>query len=345
MTMSIRQQSPISDDELTQRLATLRLDLDRADVRPPDFVPVQRRRRGASRIATAVALMAAAGLTLVQGEQILVAHRRAGPLSDTIVVSSPGASRSRATNAKSPTTLPGGVAGVSVTVASRVDGPLTRMTFVLKASNGRPTPVQVNAAWAPCEIISTTVSSVSNSALGSKVEVRSTPSMTANVSETITIDGWQNIVTLVMDQQKDWLRVGLPGGSKAAYGWVRTSDFHTFTNAYSLVYESGKQRLTTCKDGEPIRHDATTLEAPRGTSPGVGLVYLGGLVRRSPQDTPMFLTKSWSSSFVDSVDLLDPTEKGPGIRLPSGAVLHMSRAPMNALIDTVPLGTPLTIVK
>lgn len=157
---------------------------------------------------------------------------------------------------------------------------------------------------------------------------------------------------LVLDQDADWYRVGLPIRPNGSSGWVRAADVTVRTNDLAVEVDLDARRLTVFRGGEVAIESTVAIGADETPTP-TGSYFITDLVENVDPDAgygPFALGLSGHSDTLTEFaggdgqigvhGTSDPASIGRNvshgcIRLPNDVITELARS--------LPLGTPVVI--
>jgi lipoprotein-anchoring transpeptidase ErfK/SrfK len=161
------------------------------------------------------------------------------------------------------------------------------------------------------------------------------------------------LVFLVRQTRPGWLLVDVPVRPNGSTGWVRAADVRVTSTAYSLLVDRKAHLLTVYRDGRP------TMRVPVGIGTGqtptpTGHFYLAELIRTTDPDGAWGPYAYGLSGFSDVVRQFNgadgiiglhgtnrPDLVGSDVSL---GCIRLRNADILALVEILPLGTPISII-
>lgn len=167
-----------------------------------------------------------------------------------------------------------------------------------------------------------------------------------------TVEGY-DLVMLVREQRKDWLKVQINTRPNGATVWVRSQDVALRTVEHHIVIELGAKRLTAYKGDEPV---FTRPVAPgkAATPTPLGAFYVDIRTRPTNPNGPYGAYQISVTGFSEVYDsfgggngqiAIHGTNRPELIGTPaSNGCVRMSNEDITALLEFSRQGTPVTIV-
>jgi len=160
------------------------------------------------------------------------------------------------------------------------------------------------------------------------------------------------LVFLVVEQQRDWLKVLMPLRPNGSTGWLRRQDVAITSHTFSIVVELSAHRITAFDGAQPILSEPVGVGTTDTPTPP-GLYYTRELIERGSSGGPYgpyIFGLSGHSDVLTEFGGGDGELGIHGTNEPSAlghdvshGCIRMSNEGITRLAETLPLGVPVEV--
>lgn len=167
--------------------------------------------------------------------------------------------------------------------------------------------------------------------------------------------GTYTLVMLVVEQQRDWLKVLLPVRPNGSSGWIHTADVDLGVTGFRVVVELGKHEITVWDRNDVFLQEPVGVGASGRTPTTIGQFYVIQSLKTIPADYAAYGPHAFALSGFSEV-LYSFGNGGTGVlgihgtsdtsslgRDVSNGCIRMSNSGILKLAEVLPVGTPVEI--
>ncbi len=160
------------------------------------------------------------------------------------------------------------------------------------------------------------------------------------------------VIFTVIEKQGDWLHVNAPVRPNGTTGWVKASEYTTYTHNWTVLVELGLKRIVVCQDNKVFLSEKVGVGKP-GAPTTVGLFYTTELLKPTKRNGPYGPYAYGISGFSDVYQTFGGGDGRIGIhgtnapdslgKADTNGCVRMSNVGITKLKAKLPLGVPVLV--